>query len=108
MNDEGKTTEVIAKTRVINFNKPYTFECKSYQKIDLSKLDDLTTDDLLTAEKIYTRAGGSAVNPEASLLYSIILAHIVSDIPLEFFGQLPAKESMKVKKEVYDFFYRRV
>lgn len=105
---EVKKAEEITKTRVIKFNKPYQFECENHTEIDLSRLDDLSTDDLLTAEKIYTRAGGNAINPETTLLYSIILAHIASGVPLEFFGQLPAKESMKIKREVYNFFYRTV
>lgn len=102
------SSKSIGKTRVIIFSKPYTFECEQYKEIDLSRLDDLTTDDLLTAERIYIKAGGSALNPETSLLYSVILAHIASDVPLEFFGQLPAKESMKIKKEIFSFFYRGI
>lgn len=94
------------KKRVIKFNKPYTFECQSYKEIDLSGLEDLTTDDLMTAERIYLRTGGSALNPETTLMYSVILAHLVSHLPIEFFGKLPAKESSKIKLEVYDFFYR--
>lgn len=101
-------SETVVKTRIITFSKPYTFECIQHKEIDLSRLDDLSTDDLLTAERIYTKAGGSAINPETTLLYSIILAHIASGVPLEFFGQLPAKESMKIKKEVFSFFYRGV
>lgn len=92
--------------RVIKFNKPYTFELETFTEIDLSKLDDLTTDDLMNAERIYIRSGGSAINPETSLLYSVILAHMASDKPVEFFGMLPAKEALKVKREVYNFFYR--
>ncbi len=99
------TTE-IKKNRVIKFSNPYTFELETFNEIDLSKLDDLTTDDLMNAERIYTRSGGTSINPETSLLYSIILAHMASDKPIEFFGRLPAKEALKIKKEVYNFFYR--
>lgn len=101
-----ENVEVISRKRLITFEKPYMFETKNYKDIDLSKLDDLTTDDLMTAERIYNRSGGTAINPETSLLYSVILAHLASDMPIEFFGKLPAKESLKIKKEVYNFFYR--
>lgn len=102
---EVKTT---LKTRVIKFKEPYKFECKEYKEIDLSGLDDLSTDDLLTAENMYLKTGGTAINPETTLLYSLIMAHIVSNLPFEFFGNLPAKEALKIKREVYRFFYGRV
>lgn len=95
------------KKRLISFDKPYMFEMVTYKDIDMSKLDDLTTDDLMTAERIYNRSGGTSINPETSLLYSVILAHLASDMPIEFFGRLPARESLKIKKEVYNFFYRK-
>ena len=98
--------EGMSKKRIIKFDKPYMFETVTYKDIDLSKLDDLTTDDLMTAERIYNKSGGAAINPETSLLYSVILAHLASDMPIEFFGKLPAKESLKLKREVYNFFYR--
>jgi hypothetical protein len=101
-----ENVEVISKKRLITFDKPYMFETVTYKEIDLSKLDDLTTDDLMNAERIYNRSGGTAINPETSLLYSVILAHLASDMPIEFFGKLPAKESFKLKREVYNFFYR--
>ncbi len=87
-------------------SKPYTFECENYEEIDLSGLDDLTTDDLLKAERLYHNSGGSSINPETTALYSMILAHMTSKLPIEFFGNLPAKETMKIKKEVFNFFYR--
>lgn len=102
-----KETITTTKTRVIQFKVPYTFECTEYKEIDLSRLDDLSTDDLLTAENMYIRSGGTSINPETTLLYSLILAHIASDKPFEFFGNLPAKEAMKIKGEVYRFFYGR-
>lgn len=104
---EEVTATIEAKKRIIKFNKPYVFELESCDEIDLSKLDDLTTDDLMNAERIYTRSGGSALNPETSLLYCVIIAHMASDKPIEFFGKLPAKEALKIKKEVYNFFYGR-
>ncbi len=105
--NEVKTTETEIKARVIKFKAPYTFECTEYKEIDLSGLDNLSTDNLLTAENMYLRTGGTSINPETTLLFSLILAHIASDKPFEFFGNLPAKEAMKIKQEVYRFFYGR-
>lgn len=101
-----KVIKDIKKTRVITFDKPYQFECDTYKELDLSGLDDLTTDDLLQAERIYNRAGGTSINPETTMLYSMILAQLASNQPFEFFGPLLPREAMKIKKEVYDFFYK--
>lgn len=109
MDEEMEQTEEMKQTgakRYIEFKQTYVFETESYKGIDLSRLDDLTTDDLMNAERIYNKAGGTAINPETSLLYSVILAHMASDKPLEFFGKLPGKEAVKIKKAVFDFFYK--
>lgn len=105
-NKEDKELTVINRTRVITFNNPYEFECETYKELNLSGLDDLTTEELLYAEKVYTKSGGTAINPETTGLFSMILAQTVSNVPFEFFSNLPAKEFMKIKKEVYNFFYR--
>lgn len=100
--------KVVDKKGVIIFSKPYEYECVKHNEIDLSGLEGLSTDDLLTAENLYHRAGGNAANPETTTMYSMILAHIASNKPLEFFGKLPAKEGLKIKREVYSFLFRRV
>lgn len=101
--DENKELE---KKRVIKLDKPFKFETESYDEIDLSKLEDLTTEDLITAERIYHKSGGTAFNPETTLFYCIVVAHLASDKPIEFFTTLPGKEAAKIKKEVYNFFYK--
>lgn len=103
-----ESTKDFLKTRLIKFEKPVTFECEICKELDLSELDNLNTDDLLTAERIYTKIGGNSINPETTLMYSLILAQIASKKPFEFFGQLPPRDALKIKKEVYNFFYRTV
>lgn len=83
---------------VVKFSKPVKFEDKEYTELDLSALEDVSTDELMTVEKMYTRAGGTSVTPETTLLYSVILASVVTNTPIEFFGVLRGKESMKIKK----------
>ncbi len=105
--ENTKETEAVSRKRVVKFKEPYRFETAEYKEIDLSGLDDLSTDDLLKAESMYLRSGGTSINPETTMLYSMILAHIANGVPIEFFGKLPAREAMKIKKEVYLFFYGR-
>ena len=46
--DEENVNDEISK--LVKFNKPYKFEDETYNSIDLSGLDDLTTTDLIAAE----------------------------------------------------------
>ena len=52
-----KDGEVIENEYTVVFNKPYTFEGETYDKIDLSGLDNLTAADMIAANKILDRTG---------------------------------------------------
>lgn len=87
------------------FSKEYEFEGRKIKEVDLSGLEDLTADDLVKANKVFTTNGNFATVPEITLEYAIILAASVSHLPLEFFQQLKAKDSLKVKNRVTNFLY---
>lgn len=89
------------------FSKEYDFEGQKIKEVDLSGLEDLTADDLVKANKVYTTNGNASVMPEITLEYAIILAASVSKprLPLEFFQQLKSKDAMKVKNRVVNFLY---
>lgn len=97
--------EVIEGQYVVVFNKPYTFEGKTYDKIDLSGLDDLTAADMIAANKVLDRTGSFTFLPEMSLEYACIIAAKAADLPIEFFKGLHPKEAVKVKNRVTAFFY---
>ena len=90
---------------IVKFNKPYHFEGKTYNEIDLSKLEDLTAEDMIAADKYLTRSGTVSVMPEMSLEYSCFIASRATDLPVEFFRRLPPKDAIKVKNRVTSFFY---
>lgn len=90
---------------LIKFNKPYEFEGKEYTEVDLSGLENLKARDLSEAEKIFVSSGNVAVVNEMSVGYACIIASKATKLPIEFFEQLPAKESVKVKNVVTGFFY---
>ncbi|PAQ15072.1 hypothetical protein CD798_08495 [Bacillaceae bacterium SAOS 7] len=85
------------------FKKPYLFEGKEYNSIDLSGIDNLTGVDLLEADQIYSNTGQYSPMPEMTLNYTFVIATKVTKQPLEFFHQLPAKEALKVKNTVIRF-----
>ena len=90
---------------VVTFGKPYTFEHKTYESIDLSGLDNLTAEDMIAADKYLTGNGNFSPMPEMSLEYAVYIASVATGLPVEFFRHLPPKDAIKVKNRVTSFFY---
>ena len=93
---ENKEGEVI-------FKKPYSFEGKEYKSVDLSSIEDLSGEDLLEADRIYSGNGQFSPVPELTLPYSFAIASKAAKLPLEFFQKMPAREALKVKNTVVRF-----
>lgn len=91
-------------TKVV-FSKEYDFEGKKIKEVDLKGLDDLTANDLIKANKVFTTNGNVATVPEITLEYAIILAASVTHLPIEFYEQLISKDILKVKNRVVNFLY---
>ena len=90
---------------VITFGKPYHFEGKDYESIDLSGLDNLTAENMIAADKYLTTNGNFSPMPEMSLEYALYIASVATGLPVEFFRHLPPKDAIKVKNRVTNFFY---
>lgn len=88
---------------VVTFKKPHMYEGKEYEKVDLKGLDTLTTADLIEADNQFSAEGQFAMVNEMTTGYSIIVAAKVTDLPIEFYRSLPAKEGMKIKGIVMTF-----
>lgn len=87
----------------VKFKKPHTFEGKEYKEVDLSKLNDLKTADLIEADAQFSAEGQFAMVNEMTTGYSMIVAAKVTSLPIEFYYSLPAREGMKVKQTVMSF-----
>lgn len=101
----GTNGEIIEKRGVITLTKPYKFEGKTYEKIDLSALEDASAEDLVYVSRRLSKAGFFDFLPEMSVEYAIELSARVTGLPLEFFKRLPAREIIKVKGAVTGFLY---
>ncbi|MDI3234174.1 phage tail assembly protein [Exiguobacterium antarcticum] len=98
------TQEPIEKKEgVIVFKKPYVFEGTTFTHIDLSGIDELTGEDLLEADRVFTAGGNMAAIPELSMGYAFAIAANVLKQPTQFFDKLPAKEAILVKNTVITF-----
>ena len=93
------------ETTIIKLSKPYLFEDKTYEEIDLSGLDNLSAEDMIAADKYLSRSGTFSVMPEMSLEYSCFIASRATHMPVEFFRRLPPKDAIKLKNRVTSFFY---
>lgn len=97
--------EVIDSNLLLKFNKPYTFEEKTYNQVDLSGLENMTAKDMIETQKVLDRSGTFSVLPEMSVEYACIIASKATPLPIEFFKGLPLKEAIKLKNRVTSFFY---
>ena len=90
---------------VVTLKNPYHFEGKEYTEIDLTTLESLTTNDMIAAERHYSRHTAISAMPELSFEYSMELAARATKLPVEFFFGLPPREGMKVKNRVASFLF---
>ncbi|OPJ63685.1 phage tail assembly protein [Clostridium chromiireducens] len=108
--EEGKENTNIASIDVdsvykIKFKKPYTFEGQTYEGIDLSDIENISTKDLVETDKLFYATGNIAPSTEMSMAYALIVASKAAKKPLEFFTNLPGREGVKVKTAVVNFLY---
>jgi hypothetical protein len=89
----------------VKFKKPYVWECDTYEGIDLSGLENLSSQDLMDIEKKYYKLGVASFNPEQTAAYAKVTAQKASGMPIEFFEQLPLKEMLRIKNKIVSFFY---
>lgn len=85
--------------------KPYSFEGKSYHKIDLTGLENLTAADMIAVNRLLSRNGNSDTMQEVSLEYACALASRGSGQPMEFYEGLPPKEAIRLKAKMTHFLF---
>lgn len=97
--------ETTEESPTVILSKPFAFEDNIYREIDLSGLWELTTEDMVAAEKYMSRNGNISVMPEISIEYACFICSRATDLPVEFFRRLPPKDAIKIKNRVTGFFY---
>lgn len=89
----------------VKFARPYSFEGKTYNSINLEGLEMLSSKDMRDAESWLTKKGIVSAAPEMSMEYACFIASRATDLPIEFFERLHPKNAIKVKNRVTNFFY---
>lgn len=100
-----KRGDVIENDLVVNLHKPYKFEGSTYEKINLTGLEDLTTEDMIATNKILNRSGNTSLLPENDIEYACVIAARATKLPIEFFRNLHPKDAIKVKTKVSNFLF---
>ena len=107
---EGSTEVVKGEVEnflVIALKTPVRFEGKNYDRIDLTRLQDITAADMIAVNRRMSRSGNVDITPELTLEYALNIANVVTGLPLEFFDQLPPYAAMAIKGRVTNFLYRQ-
>ena len=99
------TKKVQNNNLILKLSKIYNFEGESFSEIDLSKLEDMTAEDMIAAQKILTANGSISVMPENSLEFALIIASRATGHTVEFFRTLTMRDSMKLKNRVSGFIF---
>jgi hypothetical protein len=96
---------------LLRLKKPFSFEGKEYEEVDLSALETWTCDDVVNIQAKFFKLIGTEISPldpimlESNLKYCQFVAASASGLPLEFFQRLPATNSGTLKTLVIGFFH---
>jgi hypothetical protein len=88
---------------VIELKKTYKFEGEEIKELDFSSLEELTAEDLIEADKIFSTSGQLSPVNELALGFNLIVASKATNKPIEFFHTLSAPDALKVKNKVMAF-----
>lgn len=89
---------------IIKLKKPYTFEGETYNEINLENLENLTGLDSEKVEKLHKQRNPTFVGVlSLNVDYQMLMAAKATDLPVEFFKNLPLKYYNAVSMEVMGF-----
>lgn len=88
----------------VDFFKEYEFSGKKIQSVDLSGMNDLTTEDAEKFDRIMARLGLNTPSKLEDTTYTKLVAMKVTGLPVEFFNKLSIRDMRLVTVKVYNFF----
>lgn len=89
---------------LITLSKSYDFEGKKIQELDLSPMEDMTSEAFFEASSRFAKEAYINPRPEADPIFCCMIAGSASGVPHEFFAELSMKDAKKVRNCVQDFF----
>ena len=104
--EEDEQTPDDAEFYKVTFDKSYTFEGKTYDSINLSGLENLTTVEGEMFDRVLTTLHHTPANKFTDTTYTKHVAMRVTKLPVEFFNMLNIRDMQKVTATVYYYFLR--
>ena len=92
-------------SQIVVLSRPYSFEGKMYEKIDMRGREDLTATDMIKINRRLTRNGNAEIAPEFSLEFALAFAAAAVKLPVELFENLPPRDALQIKSKVIRFLY---
>lgn len=99
--------EVIENPLIINMRNPVKWEGKTFDRIDLTCLEDIKAADMIAVNRKLNRNGNVDFLQEMTLEYALNLSARAMGMPIEFFESLPPAVAMGIKNRVTSFLYRQ-
>lgn len=113
MSEEKKETKIEEKEAAVVeqketdmvLSRAYKFEGQTYEKLDLSGMEDLTAQDMIDASRYMRRIGFSNMDEEMDLPYALFMASRITGLPIEFFNALKPYDAIRIRGRMLRFFY---
>lgn len=99
------TEEIVEEGDILKLTRPYTFEGEEVEELDFSGFDEITVDEMIAAADALTRSNRAVVNPEMDVQYCLYIAACATKRPHEFFKLLKARDIVRVKNKVRNYFF---
>lgn len=99
--------EVVENPLVILLKSPIKWEGKTYDRIDLTCLEDIKAADMIAVNRRLNRNGNVDFLQEMTLEYALNLSARAMGMPVEFLESLPPSVAMRIKNHVTGFLYRQ-
>lgn len=90
---------------VIPLYDPFIFDGLEVKEIDLSRLYDMTAEDMFAVDDQMRRHGYSGSNPEITRLYALLTAARLNRKPWEWCNKMKARDAIRIKNVIAGFFY---
>lgn len=91
---------------VIHLYDPFIFDDgMEVKEIDLSRLYDMTAEDMFAVDDQMRRRGYSGSNPEITRLYALLTAARLNRKPWEWCNKMKARDAIRIKNVIAGFFY---
>lgn len=104
---ENNTKTEAGKKIVLRLMEPYDFEGVEVSELDLSGLYSLTGRDLCQIDDMMIQRGYSGQNLELTKQYALLTAARVLKKPWEYCDSMKARDAIRLKNVVTNFFYTR-